>query len=288
MNSHKVMLCKGLQVKVILFAAVVVISQPLVQAAVRGNDWKDLLLTLNEKNALDQFKEKMAPRVPESYMKSDFYLIRWLRAKYLNIPAAQNMLNENLKWREVNRMKEILTEDWSDMKEDFPLTISNHDRQGRPVATLEMGDWDLRSAVLQGRMPRLLRYMDWYQEEIIRQILAAQDDGKNVTRATVLVDIEGFNLLQHLCASCMSVFIRMTAGMETHYPGFWEEIIVVGAPAGSRIGLEAVRPVMSPQTREILKIFDMNKRQWGSYLDERISPDQRTTRYGGTKKINDN
>ncbi|ODM91757.1 putative SEC14-like protein 6 [Orchesella cincta] len=82
----------------------------------------------------------------------------------------------------------------------------------------------------------------------------------------------------------MSVFIRMTAGMETHYPGFWEEIIVVGAPAGSRIGLEAVRPVMSPQTREILKIFDMNKRQWGSYLDERISPDQRTTRLEERKK----
>ncbi|CAL8079969.1 unnamed protein product [Orchesella dallaii] len=155
------------------------------------------------------------------------------------------------------------------------------------VATLDMGDWDLRSAVLQGRMPRLLRYLDWYQEEIIRQILAAQDNGKNVTRAMVLVDIEGFNLLQHLCPACMSVFIRMTLGMESHYPGFWEEIVVVGAPAGSRIGLEAVRPVMSPQTREILKIFDMNKKQWSAYLDERISPDQRTARYGGTKKSND-
>lgn len=97
----------------------------------------------------------------------------------------------------------------------------------RPVATLDMGEWDLRSAVLQGKLPRVLRYMDWFQEKILHQILEAQKSGKPVTRAVVLVDVEGFNLMQHLCSSCLSVFIRMTVGMESHFPLFWEEILVV-------------------------------------------------------------
>lgn len=56
------------------------------------------------------------------------------------------------------------------------------------------------------------------------------------------------------------------------------------APSVSLVGLEAVRPAMSAQTREILKIFDTNKKQWRAYLDERIARDQRTPIYGGTMK----
>lgn len=67
---------------------------------------------------------------------------------------------------------------------------------------MELGEWDLRSAVLQGRTPRILRYMDQFQETLLHKILDAQKDGKNVTRAVVLIDVEGMNLMQHLCPSC--------------------------------------------------------------------------------------
>lgn len=274
--------------KVLLVLATFIVSSlMLVSGEIRGNDWRDLLLTKSEKQKLDVFKERVIKRLPESYMKTDFYLIRWLRARNYNLQSAQDMLFENLKWREQNKMSNILTEDFSDVSEEFPVTLDGHDKQGRPIATLDMGEWDLRSAVLQGKLPRVLRYMDWFQEKILHQILEAQKAGKPVTRAVVLVDVEGFNLMQHLCSSCMSVFIRMTVSMESHFPGFWEFIAVVNAPASSRIGLEAVRPVMSPQTRDILKIFDTNKRQWMQYLDERIDKDQLYPNFGGTKKPKD-
>lgn len=57
-----------------------------------------------------------------------------------------------------------------------------------------MGSWDLRAAVLQGKLPRVLRYMDWVQETMVQKILDAQKAGKSVTRGVVLVDVEGFNL----------------------------------------------------------------------------------------------
>lgn len=41
-----------------------------------------------------QFKERVIKRLPESYMKTDFYLIRWLRARNYNLQSAQDMLFE--------------------------------------------------------------------------------------------------------------------------------------------------------------------------------------------------
>lgn len=39
-----------------------------------------------------KFKEKVEDRLPEAYMKTDFYLIRWLRVKEYDISEAERML----------------------------------------------------------------------------------------------------------------------------------------------------------------------------------------------------
>jgi hypothetical protein len=56
------------------------------------NKFLDLSITYNQKVALDKFKELVGPRLPHDYMSEDIYLIRWLRAKNFDIPAAEKML----------------------------------------------------------------------------------------------------------------------------------------------------------------------------------------------------
>ncbi len=96
----------------------------------------------------------------------------------------------------------MLNEDFSDVSEDYVLTSNTHDKKGRPIVSVNMGSWDLRAAALQGKIPRLVRYTYWFHEVLVSQILEAQQNGKNVTRAVILIDMDGYNLFQQSCPSC--------------------------------------------------------------------------------------
>lgn len=60
---------------------------------------EDLTLSTEEMHVLAKFKTKVVPILPKSYMKTDVYLIRWIRARNLNIHLAEQMLRSNLRWR---------------------------------------------------------------------------------------------------------------------------------------------------------------------------------------------
>ncbi|CAL8079980.1 unnamed protein product [Orchesella dallaii] len=247
------------------------------------SDSKDLLLTVEEKATLDEFKSQVIPILPEDYMKSDFYLVRWLRARAFDIPAAKTMLLDTMKWRKANRIKSIMKENWSDMAIDFPVTFGSFDKVGRPVVTLEMGDWDFQAAVVTGKAQILNRYLTYIIERYVQSVFKAQAAGKNVTRVVTLVDVEGFNLRKHSCPQCISIMVRWTATTESYYPQFVKDTVIINAPTLIQVPLNAVKPFMGRETREQLHVFGTNKEQWMSFLDERIDRNQRTARYGGTK-----
>lgn len=101
---------------------------------------------------------------------------------------------KNIKWRKDNNISTILFEDFSDMLESYHSTTDTHDKEDRPVSTLNLGAWDIRAAVVQGKLPRLFRYTDSLFEKTVQNIFDAQKNGKEVTKAVVLCDLEGFNI----------------------------------------------------------------------------------------------
>ncbi|ODM90086.1 SEC14-like protein 2 [Orchesella cincta] len=154
---------------------------------------KYLTLTLRQKNALDKFRQTVEPILKESYMKQDTYLIQWLRARNFDIHSAEQMLRANLKWRKENGIDYIENEDWSDMISDFHATMDTYDKTGRPVGVIDIYDWDIRRAVIQGKAPRLLRYIVWLVENVTTQVYQRQEKlGMNVTQVVVLGNANGF------------------------------------------------------------------------------------------------
>lgn len=57
---------------------------------------QDLSLTEKELRALTELKNSVMPKLEneKDYTRTDIYLIRWLRAKNLNVKAAEDMLME--------------------------------------------------------------------------------------------------------------------------------------------------------------------------------------------------
>ncbi len=171
----------------------------------------------------------MVPHLSHGYMKQDIYLIRWLRARNLNIDQAEQMLKNNLRWRREQKMDTINEEDWSDMKEDFPYTSDTFDKTGRPIGTINMGPWNIRRMALAGKMPRLQRYMNKLLEEATQAVIREQGKGNNVTQWKVLINLDGFNQIQHACPVCLPAYVNFVNTYEERYPGFADQIININS-----------------------------------------------------------
>lgn len=151
------------------------------------------------------------------------------------------------------------------------------------VGIIDIYDWNIRTGALQGKAPRVLRYLDSLLENLTMQVFELQAKGQNVTQWKVVGNAEGFNLIEHGCPICLPLWIQFAQNIETNYVGWLDELIVVDAPPTISVVLDAVRPFLSKQTREAFSIFGMNKKKWQPYIDQRISKDQLSHKYGGTK-----
>ncbi|CAL8098288.1 unnamed protein product [Orchesella dallaii] len=244
---------------------------------------KYLSLSLNEKVALEKFRERVDPILKQNFMKTDAYLIQFLRARHFDGDAAEKMIREMLQWRKDNAIDNMRLENWRDMAQDFHATIDTYDKTGRPVGVIDIYDWDIRQAVLQGNGRRLLRYVIYLVENITTQMYERQELGMNVTQVVVLGNADGFNVIQHGCPLCLPLWIQFIQIVESYYPQALDELIIIDASPAIQVVLEAIRPFLSRTTRDAIKIFGPNRAKWMAYLDDKISKAERRPKYGGTK-----
>ncbi|CAL8069526.1 unnamed protein product [Orchesella dallaii] len=169
------------------------------------------------------------------------------------------------------------------MEKDFHESINTYDKEGRPIGVVDIGTWDIRAAIIQGRGQRLLRYLDRLMENATDQVFERQERGMNVTQWKVLINADGFNLITHACPRCIPVYIQFVQSLENHYPGWIDELIAVDAPTSVQVIINILQPFLSKSSRESLRIFNSNRVKWMAYLDSKISRDERTSLYGGTK-----
>ncbi|ODN03975.1 SEC14-like protein 2 [Orchesella cincta] len=257
----------------------------LVECAQGSNSLeKDLTLTLLQKQTLDKFKQRVANRLPRDYMKQDIYLIRWLRARNFNVDQAEQMLNENLKWRKNSKIDTILKEDWSEFHEKYPYNLDTISKDGKPILTGNFGDWDIRAIALAGRMPQLIRYLDSGMEDATTMVRKFQSQGKNVTQFDFLVNMDNYNIVQHGCLQCITFYLALVSSYENHFPGDANKIVLFNTPPVFEIVLRVIRPIMSPITRNALQVYGQDKGVWSKVLLNIADKSQLTPEYGGTYK----
>ncbi|CAL8083736.1 unnamed protein product [Orchesella dallaii] len=244
---------------------------------------KFLSLSFEEKSALDKFRARVAPLLDDNCMRHDTYLVRWLRARNFDIHAAEVMLRENLKWRKDQKVENTRNEDFSDLKQDFHLTLDTYDKIGQPIGVIDLYEWDMRRAVLQGKSPRLVRYIMALVENITGQVCERQQKGMNVTQVMVLLNADGINVVQQACPICMPLWIQFITSVENYYPEWIDEFIIVDSSPAVQIILNVIRPFFSRNTRNAIKVFGHNRKNWMTYLDNKISRSERRKEYGGIK-----
>jgi len=243
----------------------------------------ELTLTLAEKTALEKFQELLKHdtymNLTEPYMLQEIYLIKWLRAAHLDTAKAYSNFRMNIKWRKDNQMNTILNEDFSVQKEHLPIYVDGEDKQGRPIIAADAGQWDVRRGVVSGLRDMATRFLYYVIEQQYKKIRDKQYMGKNVTQIQVIVDLSGYNLVQHGCLNCIPLYVNFIRSFD-HYPYLAHSIIVVNAPPI----FEAVADLLNLRgpRRFRVQIFGNNKSEWQKFLSTLISKDQLPVFLGGT------
>ncbi|OXA62748.1 Phosphatidylinositol/phosphatidylcholine transfer protein SFH2 [Folsomia candida] len=254
---------------------------------------EELRISPKELAALQQYKQIILPRLKHDYMKTDLYLIRFLRAANLNLKDAEQRMIDNLKFREENNLEGILSEDWSDIENDYPYSTDTVDKEGRPIVSFSLGDWDLRKGIVQGKRDRVIRYLDKAFEDVALQIREKQARGENVTqarpntnlqiKAIFLINLANFNLAQQGCFQCLPTIYQYFLH-QVHFPNLSDKIILVNTPGLFETVLQLLQPIMAPETRVALRVFGPDKDKWRNYLYSLVDKNQLYTEFGGTRR----
>lgn len=131
---------------------------------------------------------------------SDQTLMRFLLAHNYNLDKAREMLCASLVWRKKHQVDKILsTYNFPDVVQRyFPGCWLNHDKDGRPIYMLMIGQMDLKGFVKSIGQEGLVKLTLHICEEGLKKAEeATKKFGKPISSWTLLLDLDGLNM-RHL------------------------------------------------------------------------------------------
>ncbi|XP_021965857.1 SEC14-like protein 2 [Folsomia candida] len=227
---------------------------------------EDLTLTFDQKVKLDEFKAIITPRVPHEYMKSEVYLLPWLRVNNFNVDAATKEIVMNFNWRDENKIDSIFEDDWTQFNKDYRISVEGCDAEGKPVLSLFVGEWNLRRAVVSGQSDKMYRFIDKLYEEAGFVMRNMQKSGNNITRVQFLSEFSGVSVQQQLCPRCISFFIRILEGAGRN-PLIFTKLIFLNIPQYAvSVWNNIVAPITPPSVASLIELHGTNKEAWRDIL----------------------
>jgi len=244
-------------------------------------------LTREEEKALD----KMRPLVEDDALlpaeRRDNFLIKFLRARNLDVEAAAEMFKAAMQWRRERDLDKLLNTDYARWEKLFPFILSGIDKQGGPIFYVLATAYDVRKAIIAGHYQTLIDLFDRSFELAVRSGLAIfETSGQNPALSGLLIlDLGGFNLRQHACARCLAVYVHVVTAYERYWPQVVHKVLMINTPRTFEVVLQVIKPLMSAHTANALEVYGLDRTEWEPVLKKYIDDDQLLVRYGGTRTI---
>nr|XP_037281716.1 SEC14-like protein 2 [Rhipicephalus microplus] len=234
-----------------------------------------------EQAALEQLKEALKDVWQEQF--TDAYLMRWLRARDLDVAKADDLLRKNLQWREKNKVDTLVEryECHPIVKQYFPGGIFNHDRDGSPIYIIPIGSGDFKGMLQCLSKEELVIHVVYMLERLQRERESqSRKLGKLIDKSVFFFDWENFSLRQVYSWQVVD-YIRALVGLyENNYPETLKLGLLVNTPSFFPVFWKLIRPFLSERTAGKIKIF--SKDGWLPTLLEYVDPSQLPAQWGGT------
>lgn len=236
-------------------------------------------------DVLQQFREMIHDLDLDDHRKSDAELMRWIRARAMDLNGAEKMLRRSIEWRKEDKIDTVLN--WDPPQHflvDFPFQISGFDHDGDQFGVVTYSKWNIQSfldAVPVNKAEVHMRYF-WKALEIVKQIMIHHStEEKQIYSGIVIVDLEGLAISQFIHRyDILAVILDATRKYEANYPGFLKKAVVVNTPKLFTMLWSLMTPFLSEETLSCVDIYGYYD-DWRTVLRDLLPHDQLPSRYGG-------
>ncbi|XP_069005839.1 SEC14-like protein 1 [Embiotoca jacksoni] len=209
----------------------------------------------------------------------DQHVLRFLRARDFNIDKAREFLCQSLTWRKQHQV-DFLLDTWERpqlLQDYYTGGWHHHDRDGRPLYILRLGQMDTKGLVRALGEEALLRQVLSIIEEGLRRCEEnTRVFGRPISCWTCLVDLEALNM-RHLWRPGVKALLRIIEVVEANYPETLGRLLILRAPRVFPVLWTLVSPLIDENTRKKFLVYAGNdyKGPGGlvDYIDREIIPD---------------
>ncbi|OXA55943.1 putative SEC14-like protein 6 [Folsomia candida] len=235
---------------------------------------------------LSEFREKVGDILLTEDQKDDSFLIRWLRARNLDVTKAEEMLRSSLQWRQENDIDTIL-EGGDDVPEDLreraPIAYCGISGEGYAVFVIPFGRHDLRYG-LEKYGSEVMERCDTRNMEMLLKLMRDEGArrGRRVTQMIEIADSEGFSYRQMSSRLCREFIIKMQHQMGNHYPEVLRYVMIVNAPKIFVTLFSMLKVVIPKSTLEKVEIFGPDPEKWKAVVRQKFPVENIPVHWGGT------
>ncbi|XP_041719540.1 SEC14-like protein 1 isoform X1 [Coregonus clupeaformis] len=209
----------------------------------------------------------------------DQHVLRFLRARDFNLEKAREILCQSLTWRKQHQV-DFLLDSWERpqlLHDYYTGGWHHHDRDGRPLYILRLGQMDTKGLVRALGEESLLRQVLSINEEGLRRCEEnTRVFGRPISCWTCLVDLEGLNM-RHLWRPGVKALLRIIEVVEANYPETLGRLLILRAPRVFPVLWTLVSPFIDENTRKKFLVYAGNDYQGPGglvdYIDREVIPD---------------
>jgi len=228
---------------------------------------------------LVQFRDQLDGFIAKS---QDHFLIRWLRARNLDLKKAKDMLLNYLEWINNNKNLPVL-KDWTTAKpvvDDCRYKILGEDHDGRPVIWLPVGRFEVKQLLEQGFHDDLFRFAYKIMDELIAAVDAARE--KSMAEQFVGVMDLAELAIRKFSIDALHAVLKFFRELDAYYPELIHAVYVINAPYIFGSVFSLVKPVLSNTTISKVQIYNSNKNNWQPVLLKNLPREIIPLEYGGS------
>ncbi|OWR53159.1 hypothetical protein KGM_207496 [Danaus plexippus plexippus] len=188
-------------------------------------------LTPTQESRLLQLRKWIA-ELQKGKVPSDTTLLRFLRARDFSVEKAREMLSQSLLWRKKHQVDRLLSEYETPevVRQYFPGGWHHHDKDGRPLYILRLGQMDVKGLLKSIGEDGLLKLTLHVCEEGLKLLEEATRSSEHAIQSwCLLVDLDGLNM-RHLWRPGVRALLRIIQIVEANYPETMGRVLIVRAP----------------------------------------------------------
>jgi hypothetical protein len=237
------------------------------------------IIIQEEQIILQKFKDFLSLKNTE-YSKienDDSVLIRFLRARKMDLNKSHEMLINTLKWRKENKIQEIFKYEFPELpqvKKFYPHGFHKTDKSGRPIYFEISGDLNIDELFKASSSERLLRYQIRQYEYLMNFIFPACSQKSNtyISQSVSIFDLKK-QTTKFMSKKVMDLLKQVSGFSQNHYPETLGNLYIINSGIMFKVVWTAIKPFLDEKTKKkIVTLGSDYKKKLLEVIDEESLP----------------